>query len=58
MVSMPKVGEQFTEFYILGMNGKAEGTLGNWQLGKREKLLLVWSTMSTSKKSILLSQDG
>lgn len=32
---MPKVGEQFTEFYILGMDGKAEGYPQELKPGKR-----------------------
>jgi len=40
VVSMPKVGEQFTEFYILGMNGKAEGYPRELAVGEEGKVIV------------------
>jgi uncharacterized membrane protein len=40
MVSHPKVGERFTEFYILGAEGKAEGYSTELKLGEKGELIL------------------
>ena len=40
VVSMPKVGEQFTEFYILGMNGKAEGYPRELAVGEEGEVIV------------------
>ena len=40
VIVMPKVGERFTEFYILGPQGKAEEYPNNLKLGERGKVVL------------------
>ena len=37
---MPKVGESFTEFYILGPEGKAEGYPGEVALGEEARVIV------------------
>lgn len=40
VVAMPKVGEQFTEFYILGMDGKAEGYPRELAVGEEGEVIV------------------
>lgn len=40
VISTPKVGERFTEFYILGPQGKAEGYPTSLKLGERGGFIL------------------
>lgn len=40
VVAMPKVGEQFTEFYILGMDGKAEGYPQELEPGEEGEVII------------------
>lgn len=40
VVAAPKVGEKFTEFYILGMNGKAEGYPRDLSVGEQGEIIV------------------
>lgn len=40
VIATPKVGERFTEFYILGLQGKAEAYPTNLKLGEKGKIIL------------------
>lgn len=40
VISTPKVGERFTEFYILGLSGKAEGYPRDLMVGEEGKVIL------------------
>lgn len=40
VIATPKVGERFTEFYILGLQGKAEAYPTNLKLGEKGKVIL------------------
>ena len=40
VVAMPKVGEKFTEFYILGMDGKAEGYPQELEEGEKGEVIV------------------
>jgi uncharacterized membrane protein len=40
VVTMPKTGEKFTEFYILGPGGKAEGYPGNLAVGQQGQVIV------------------
>lgn len=40
VIITPKEGEKFTEFYILGDNGKAEGYPGNLEAGKNASVIV------------------
>lgn len=40
VVAMPKVGEKFTEFYILGMDGKAEGYPRELAVGEKGEVIV------------------
>ncbi|MEG3067877.1 MAG: DUF1616 domain-containing protein [Syntrophaceticus schinkii] len=40
VVAMPKVGEQFTEFYILGTDGKAEGYPRELEEGEKGEVIV------------------
>jgi len=40
VIATPKVGEKFTEYYILGLQGKAEGYPTNLKLGERGEVIL------------------
>lgn len=40
VIKTPKVGEKFTEFYILGMGGKAEGYPRELSLGQKGSVIL------------------
>ena len=40
VVAMPKVGEQFTEFYILGTDGKAEGYPQELEVGEEGEAIV------------------
>jgi len=40
VIAKPKVGEKFTEFYILGPQGKAEGYPTNIQMGEKGEVIL------------------
>lgn len=40
VVAMPKVGEKFTEFYILGMDGKAEGYPRELAVGEEGEVIV------------------
>ncbi|MFZ5645010.1 MAG: DUF1616 domain-containing protein [Bacillota bacterium] len=40
VIKMPKTGEKFTEFYILGPGGKAEGYPRDLKAGKEESVIL------------------
>jgi len=40
VIAKPKVGEKFTEFYILGPQGKAEGYPKSIQMGEKAEIIL------------------
>lgn len=40
VIATPKVGERFTEFYILGLSGKAEGYPRDLAVGEEGKIIL------------------
>ena len=40
MIATPKVGEQFTEFYILGMEGNAADYPGELAVGEEESVIV------------------
>ena len=40
VIATPKVGEKFTEFYILGLQGKAEGYSKGLRLGEKGEVIL------------------
>jgi len=40
VVAAPKVGEKFTEFYILGMSGKADGYPSDLQVGEEGEVIV------------------
>jgi len=40
VIAVPKVGERFTEFYILGLNGKAMDYPSELKLGEGGKVIV------------------
>ena len=40
VIATPKVGEKFTEFYVLGLEGKATDYLSEMKVGEEEKVIV------------------
>ncbi len=60
VVSNPKRGEQFTEFYILGMSGMAEGYPTDFRVGEPEDLIMgiVNHELETVEYTVEARLDG